>query len=160
MIRVAPVGLLVLIRSATQGLVALAGLRTLGFDWVAPLGLAQPLNLSPKHGTEYSSRPSPHVAALAPIWDKGYPCRASCYLCCCTQGLVALAGLRTLGFETGRPAGACAAVESSFQERLGDVLPPCFLPAGTAVKPFFQERLGMYSRLAPFQLVDKGAKPL
>ena len=56
MIRIAPVGLLVLIRSATQGLVALAGLRTLGFDWVAPLGLAQPLNLSSKRGWGMYSR--------------------------------------------------------------------------------------------------------
>ena len=29
---------------------------------------------------------------------------------CLTQGLVALTGLRTLGFEKGRPAGACSAV--------------------------------------------------
>ena len=56
MIRVAPVGLLVLTRSATQGLVALAGLRTLGFDWVAPLGLAQPLSLSSKSGWGMYSR--------------------------------------------------------------------------------------------------------
>ena len=52
-----------------------------------------------------------------------------------TQGLVALAGLRTLGFETGRPAGACTAVKPFFQGRLGDVLPPGLLPTGTAVKP-------------------------
>ena len=63
MIRVAPVGLLVLIRSATQGLVALAGLRTLGFDWVAPLGLAQPLNLSSKRGWGMYSRLAPFQMA-------------------------------------------------------------------------------------------------
>ena len=56
MIRIAPVGLLVLIRSATQGLVALAGLRTLGFDWVASLGLAQLLSLPPKSGWGMYSR--------------------------------------------------------------------------------------------------------
>ena len=37
-LRIAPVGLLVLIRSATQGLVALAGLRTLGFETGRPAG--------------------------------------------------------------------------------------------------------------------------
>ena len=36
---VAPLGLLCMEGCLTQGLVALAGLRTLGFEWVAPLGL-------------------------------------------------------------------------------------------------------------------------
>ena len=39
---VAPVGLLVLIRFAPQGLVALAGLRALGFGGVAPIGAYSP----------------------------------------------------------------------------------------------------------------------
>ena len=134
--RVAPVGLLVLIRSATQGLVALAGLRTLGFEKDRPAGACAAVKSSSqaRQGIFLTS-PPPHVATLATIWDKDRPCRASCYLCCSTQGLVALAGLRTLGFGTGRPAGACAAVKPSSQERLGDVLPPCLLPTGTAVKP-------------------------
>ena len=36
---------------------------------------------------------------------EGRPCRALPYLPCLTQGLVALAGLRTLGFEWIAPLG-------------------------------------------------------
>ena len=98
-----------------------------------------------------------------------------------TQGLVALAGLRTLGFGTGRPAGACAAVESFSQEPLGMysrlayfqlALPLSLLPRAVgdvlhlasfqlaAVKPSSQARRGIYPYRASTQLVDKGAKPL
>ena len=40
---IAPVGLYPYYLHLTQGLVALTGLRTLGFEEVAPLGLAPPL---------------------------------------------------------------------------------------------------------------------
>ena len=68
---VAPVGLYPNLYYLTQGLVALAGLRTLGFRGVAPVGL--------------------------------YP--SSYYL---SQGLVALSGLRTLGFGGVAPLGLCS----------------------------------------------------
>ena len=42
-LRIAPVGLLSFCGGLTQGLVALSGLRTLGFEGIAPLGLAPPL---------------------------------------------------------------------------------------------------------------------
>ena len=42
-LRVAPAGLLSFCGGLTQGLVALSGLRTLGFEGIAPLGLAPPL---------------------------------------------------------------------------------------------------------------------
>ena len=42
-LRGAPVGLYPYCLHLTQGLVALTGLRTLGFEGVAPLGLAPPL---------------------------------------------------------------------------------------------------------------------
>ena len=42
-LRVAPVGLLSFRGGLTQGLVALSGLRTLGFEGIAPLGLVPPL---------------------------------------------------------------------------------------------------------------------
>ena len=115
MIRIAPVGLLVLIRSATQGLVALVGLRTLGFDWVAPLGLAQPSVAPAKHISRL------YISVLAP----------------------------QLKYPLEHPAKHISRLCS--QPRT---------PTGAAIKPFFQEWLGMYSRLASFQLVDKGAKPL
>ena len=44
------------------------------------------------------------------------PCRALYYLRWFTQGLVALAGLRTLGFEKGRPAGAYSAARQLAKE--------------------------------------------
>ena len=40
-LRVAPVGLLSFCGGLTQGLVALSGLRALGFEGIAPLGLVR-----------------------------------------------------------------------------------------------------------------------
>ena len=182
MIRIAPVGLHAICVAPPRVWSPLQGYAPWALKRVAPLGLAQPLSLPSKSGTEYSSRPSPHVAALAPIWDKGCPCRASCYLCCCTQGLVAPAGLRTLGFDSVAPLGlaqpSVAPAKHISRLYIGVLAPqlkyplehpakhisrlccqPCS-PTGAAIKPFSQARLGMYSHLASFQLVDKGAKPL
>ena len=75
-----------------------------------------------------------------------------------TQGLVALAGLRTLGFDSVAPLGLAQPL-SLLPRAVGDVLHLASFQLA-AIKPFFQERLGMYSRLASLQLVDKGAKPL
>ena len=72
----APVGLYPYCLHLTQGLVALTGLRTLGFRGVAPIGA---------WSAEYEEA---RLALLRP------------------QGLVALTGLRTLGFGGIAPIGA------------------------------------------------------
>ena len=73
----------------TQGLVALAGLRTLGFGEGSPRW-----GLLGRWG-------------LCRRWDPGFrrvaPVGLLCMEGCLTQGLVALAGLRTLGFGEGSP---------------------------------------------------------
>ena len=79
-----------------QGLVALTGLRTLGFEWVAPLGLRKC-----GHGRTQA------LVALIGLRTLGFEGVAPLGLRKCghglTQGLVALAGLRTLGFGAGSP---------------------------------------------------------
>ena len=77
--RVAPVGLCPYWCCCPQGLVALTGLRTLGFGGVAPIGA---------WGAEYEEA---RLALPRP------------------QGLVALTGLRTLGFGGVAPIGAWSA---------------------------------------------------
>ena len=73
----------------TQGLVALTGLRTLGFG----------------KGRPYRSLRSRW--GLCHRWDSGFgrvaPIGLLCMEGCLTQGLVALTGLRTLGFGEGSP---------------------------------------------------------
>ena len=87
--RVALVGLLCMAGCLTQGLVALTGLRTLGF------------------GRDSLHRGLHGRWGLCRRWDPGFgrvaPIRLLCMEGCLTQGLVALTGLRTLGFEEGSP---------------------------------------------------------
>ena len=87
----------------TQGLVALSGLRTLGFEKGRPAGARAAVE-SPQG-----------LVALAGLrtlgFEKDRPAGARAAVKS-PQGLVTLAGLRTLGFEKDRPAGARAAVES------------------------------------------------
>ena len=54
---------------------------------------------------------------------EGRPCRALSYLLCLTQGLVALAGLRTLGFEWIAPLGLVRA--RTAKEDKNEVRPTC-----------------------------------
>ena len=64
-------------------------------------GLSEPLRSKPLHKWE-------RRLCLLLLCDEGFegrPCRALSYLLCLTQGLVALAGLRTLGFEWIAPLG-------------------------------------------------------
>ena len=115
-LRIAPVGLLSFCDGLTQGLVALLGLRTLGFEGIAPLGLAWP-PLADRCGVSVDylcrGRRIPRTVAtsslLAVRWLRIAPAGLLSFCDGLTQGLVAPSGLRTLGFETDRPAGACAA---------------------------------------------------
>ena len=67
--------------------------------------------------------PLPSVSTLRDIGQcaehetsEDRPCRALYFFIQITQGLVALAGLRTLGFEKGRPAGAYSAARQLAKE--------------------------------------------
>ena len=111
-LRVAPVGLLSFCGGLTQGLVALSGLRTLRSGGIAPLGLAWPLLADRcEVSVDYlccGRRISPTVAAsslLAVRWLRIVPAGLLSFCDGLTQGLVALSGLRTLGFEGIAPLG-------------------------------------------------------
>ena len=120
-----PAGALFFLLRLTQGLVALAGLRTLGFEGVASLGLCSfyfgcprvwsplqghapwALQGSPRWGSvlltsAYPGFGRPCRATHPGLW-RGRPARALFFLLRLTQGLVALAGLRTLGLEGVAP---------------------------------------------------------
>ena len=127
-------------QSPTQGLVALVGLRTLGFEKGRPAGASRLwARANPGFGCPCRAthpglcRDRPYRGlgivgtGLPRVWSplQGYvPWAlkrvAPLGLRDCgygrTQGLVALAGLRTLGFEKGRPAGAYPAARQLAKE--------------------------------------------
>ena len=82
---------------------------------VAPLGLTPPPGNQPRSTTSETVIPHPalHKDKGAALWRRAALWVAPAGLRDCgherTQGLVALAGLRTLGSGKGRPAGACPA---------------------------------------------------
>ena len=102
-------------QSPTQGLVALAGLRTLGFEKGRPAGACPAARQLAKELDYRGIIPHPalHKDKRAALWKRAVLWVALAELRDYghgrTQGLVALAGLRTLGSGKGRPAGACPA---------------------------------------------------
>ena len=111
-LRVAPVGLLSFCGGLTQGLVALSGLRTLGFGGIAPLGLAPPL-VAYRGGVfaDYLRcgrrifRTDATSSLLAVRWLRIAPVGLLSFCGGLTQGLVAPSGLRTLGSGGIAPQG-------------------------------------------------------
>ena len=93
-------------------MVALSGLRTLGSGGIAPLGLA-PLLLADRGGVSVDylcrgrgiSRTDATSSLLAVRWLRIAPVGLLFFCGGLTQGLVALSGLRTLGFGGVAPLG-------------------------------------------------------
>ena len=128
---IAPAGLRDCGHGRTQGLVALAGLRTLGSGRGHPAG-ACPAARQPAKELDYRGiipYPALHKDKRAALWERAALWVAPAGLRDCghgrTQGLVTLAGLRTLGSGRGRPAGACPAASGQLaKERTTEIVMP------------------------------------